>query len=77
MSSDFVYTLDGNFYFYFVDSLPNIKMLNGSEIKEEEREKSERFFIRHFDEHPEPPPWIEDLVQRHGELQLMIERHTE
>lgn len=56
-----------------VASLPNIKMLNGSEIKEEEREKSERFFIRHFDEHPEPPPWIEDLVQRHGNLKPMTE----
>ncbi|XP_063959008.1 tubulin-specific chaperone cofactor E-like protein [Lytechinus pictus] len=56
-----------------VASLPNIKILNGSEIKEEEREKSERFFIRHFDEHPEPPSWIEDLVNRHGALKPITE----
>ncbi|XP_072175674.1 uncharacterized protein [Diadema setosum] len=56
-----------------VASLPKIRLLNGSEIQDEEREKSERFFIRHFHDQQEPPAWIEQLIERHGVLKPIVD----
>ncbi|XP_033646595.1 tubulin-specific chaperone cofactor E-like protein [Asterias rubens] len=51
-----------------VASLPRIKLLNGSEVTEVEREKSERHFIRTFSGHDDPPARYHELVQTHGKL---------
>jgi hypothetical protein len=42
-------------------------MLNGSEVSFTEREKAERYFLRHFLDRDEKPPRYEELEKKHGE----------
>jgi hypothetical protein len=58
----------------FVALLPNITKLNGgAEISRDERETSERAFIRYFLEKEEPrPKRYAELVSIHGELEPLV-----
>ncbi|PIK49322.1 hypothetical protein BSL78_13781, partial [Apostichopus japonicus] len=52
----------------FIASLPNIEILNGSEITAAERDKAERFYMRHFVRAKTKPQRYAELYQKYGEL---------
>ncbi|XP_078676569.1 tubulin-specific chaperone cofactor E-like protein isoform X2 [Branchiostoma floridae x Branchiostoma belcheri] len=52
----------------FIASLPSITKLNGSRVAENEREKAERFFLRHFADRDDQPATYRLLKEKHGEL---------
>ncbi|XP_045199636.2 tubulin-specific chaperone cofactor E-like protein isoform X2 [Mercenaria mercenaria] len=57
----------------FMASLPNIKLLNGSEVTPSDREKSERFLLRHFSEKKLKPDVYHVLEQKHGKLAPLVD----
>ncbi|KAJ8020207.1 Tubulin-specific chaperone cofactor E-like protein [Holothuria leucospilota] len=57
----------------FIASLPNIKILNGSEVSRSEREKAERFYIRHFIRETVKPNRYAALFEKYGELRPLDE----
>ncbi|XP_046574618.1 uncharacterized protein LOC124282631 [Haliotis rubra] len=59
----------------YIASLPNIKLLNGSDITNTEREKSERFFLRHFLNTAESdrPARFAELERKHGKLTQIVD----
>ncbi|XP_071110909.1 tubulin-specific chaperone cofactor E-like protein [Haliotis cracherodii] len=59
----------------YIASLPNIKLLNGSDITNTEREKSERFFLRHFLNTAESdrPTRFAELEKKHGKLTQIVD----
>ena len=50
-------------------SLPNIRILNGSEVTVSEREKSERHFLRYFFDKKLKPDYYKELERKHGRKQ--------
>ncbi|XP_077990075.1 tubulin-specific chaperone cofactor E-like protein isoform X1 [Glandiceps talaboti] len=50
----------------FLASLPNIKMLNGSEVSNDEREKAEMHYVKYFTENESPPSRYQELVEKYG-----------
>ncbi|XP_078595836.1 tubulin-specific chaperone cofactor E-like protein [Branchiostoma floridae x Branchiostoma japonicum] len=52
----------------FIASLPSITKLNGSRVADNEREKAERFFLRHFADKDDKPATYRLLKEKHGEL---------
>ncbi|XP_060592843.1 tubulin-specific chaperone cofactor E-like protein [Ruditapes philippinarum] len=57
----------------FMASLPNVKLLNGSEVTPSEREKSERFLLRHFYDKKLKPDIYHTLEKRHGQLTPLVD----
>ncbi|XP_072027514.1 tubulin-specific chaperone cofactor E-like protein [Amphiura filiformis] len=55
----------------FIASLPNVDVLNGSELTPTETDKSERHYVRYFSDKPDPPKRYRELVQKHGELKSL------
>ncbi|XP_033123401.1 tubulin-specific chaperone cofactor E-like protein [Anneissia japonica] len=51
-----------------VASLPNIMLLNGSEVSSDEHERSERFYIRRFNDAANPPSRYYKLIEKHGKV---------
>lgn len=49
-----------------IASLPNITILNGSEVTSTEREKAEYHYLRHFMDKSEKPQRYYDLEKKHG-----------
>ncbi|VDM37390.1 unnamed protein product [Toxocara canis] len=54
-----------------VARMPLLEVLNGSPISEEQREKSERFFIRYYDLREVKPQIFPVLVARHGKVEQL------
>ncbi|XP_066283530.1 tubulin-specific chaperone cofactor E-like protein [Branchiostoma lanceolatum] len=52
----------------FIASLPSVTKLNGSRVADSEREKAERFFLRHFADKDDQPATYRLLKEKHGEL---------
>lgn len=57
---------------FLVACLPNIKHLNGSEVSWDEREKSERHYVRFFSDKPEKPATYSVLETKHGKLEPLV-----
>ncbi|XP_013411903.1 tubulin-specific chaperone cofactor E-like protein isoform X1 [Lingula anatina] len=53
---------------FLIARLPRINRLNGSKIQEEERDKAERAFLRHFMDSEEKPERYMELEKTHGQL---------
>ncbi|CAJ0947283.1 unnamed protein product, partial [Mesorhabditis belari] len=51
--------------------LQKIKVLNGSNITDSQRESSERFFIRYFQDREDKPNHYQRLVDKHGTLEKL------
>ncbi|XP_033726692.1 tubulin-specific chaperone cofactor E-like protein [Pecten maximus] len=56
-----------------IASLPNIKILNGSEVTVTEREKAERYFIRYFMDQESQPERYSVLEAKHGKLEPIVD----
>lgn len=56
-----------------IASLPNIKILNGSEVTVTEREKAERYYIRYFMEQETQPERYRQLEAKHGKLKPIVD----
>ncbi|XP_005099742.1 uncharacterized protein LOC101852479 [Aplysia californica] len=50
----------------YISSLPNVKVLNGSEVTHMEREKAESHYLRYFMDADDKPEFYHTLVQKHG-----------
>ncbi|XP_064597374.1 uncharacterized protein LOC135463851 [Liolophura sinensis] len=57
----------------FLACLPSVKVLNGGEVSQTEREKAERHFLRHFLQKEEKPERYLELEQKHGKLTPLVE----
>ncbi|XP_076437802.1 uncharacterized protein LOC143276984 [Babylonia areolata] len=57
----------------YVASLPRVKMLNGSEVTSTERDKAERFYLRHFVEEDEKSVRYAELERKHGPVQPLFD----
>ncbi|XP_074657207.1 tubulin-specific chaperone cofactor E-like protein [Tubulanus polymorphus] len=57
----------------FLASLPNIQLLNGSEVMPTEREKAERQFVRYFSKMKRKPPRYDELQKKHGKLRPLVD----
>ncbi|KAK3604376.1 hypothetical protein CHS0354_011129 [Potamilus streckersoni] len=57
----------------FIASLPNIKILNGSEVTLMERDKAERHFLRYFSDKEEKPSRFYELQEKHGVLKPLVD----
>ena len=55
-----------------ISRLPNAKKLNGSVISETERENAERMFIRYYMDYQSPPDRYHELVDKHGQLEPLV-----
>ncbi|GMR60460.1 hypothetical protein PMAYCL1PPCAC_30655 [Pristionchus mayeri] len=55
-----------------VGRLGKLELLNGSSITKEQRESSERFFIRYYEEKEERPKKFEALLAKHGKLEKLV-----
>ena len=55
-------------HFIALPSLPKITVLNGSEVTVTEREKAERFYLRHFMDAEDKPDNFHTLVEKHGKF---------
>ncbi|KAL5014834.1 hypothetical protein ScPMuIL_009104 [Solemya velum] len=53
--------------------LPNISVLNGSEVSTTDREKAERHFLRFFVNKQERPSCYEELEAKHGVLDSLVD----
>ncbi|VDO94205.1 unnamed protein product [Soboliphyme baturini] len=53
--------------------LPSIVVLNGTNVEDDRREDSERYFIRHFLDVPAKPERYYELVAIHGHLQPLLD----
>jgi hypothetical protein len=60
-------------YHLVIGRLRQLKVLNGSPINENQREDSERFFVRYYQGHDEKPPKWHELVSIHGNLDGLVE----
>lgn len=58
---------------FIVARLPNIKKLNGSSVKTEEREDAERAFVRHYMDKEEKPQRYYELESVYGRLDPLAE----
>ena len=47
-------------------SLPNVTILNGSEVTPSERDKNETFFLQHYKSSSNRPARFGELIERHG-----------
>ncbi|XP_060066843.1 tubulin-specific chaperone cofactor E-like protein [Ylistrum balloti] len=56
-----------------IASLPNIKILNGSEVSPTEREKAERYYIRYFMDQEKQPERYYELEAKHGKLKPIVD----
>uniref|UniRef100_A0A915BDF3 Tubulin-specific chaperone cofactor E-like protein n=1 Tax=Parascaris univalens TaxID=6257 RepID=A0A915BDF3_PARUN len=54
-----------------VARMPLLEILNGSPITKEQREKSERFFIRYYDQCEVKPQIFPALIAQHGQLEQL------
>ncbi|CAJ0575004.1 unnamed protein product, partial [Mesorhabditis spiculigera] len=52
--------------------LEKLKVLNGSIITDEQRETSERFFIRYFQDRDDKPPHYQRLLEKHGNIEKLV-----
>ena len=59
--------------FAVISRLPAIQSLNKSSVSESEREDAERWLIREYQEHPKRPSVYENLTERHGRLQPLVD----
>lgn len=50
----------------YIASLPKVTMLNGSEVTATERDKAERYYLRHFVDREEKTALYEQLEKKHG-----------
>ncbi|CAI5455061.1 unnamed protein product [Caenorhabditis angaria] len=50
----------------------HLQVLNGSKITAEQREQSERFFIRYYQEQKDKPIQYQSLVDKHGQLEKLV-----
>ncbi|CAD5222320.1 unnamed protein product [Bursaphelenchus xylophilus] len=55
-----------------IPRIPNLKVLNGSEITPRYREDCERAFIRYYQTHNDKPPIYQRLVDLHGNLEQLV-----
>ncbi|CAD6189006.1 unnamed protein product [Caenorhabditis auriculariae] len=55
-----------------IGRMQQLRVLNGSKISPEQREQSERFFIRYYKDLEDKPPQYKLLVERHGQLEQLI-----
>ncbi|GMT06362.1 hypothetical protein PENTCL1PPCAC_28536 [Pristionchus entomophagus] len=55
-----------------VGRLDKLELLNGSSISKEQRESSERFFIRYYEEREQRPKKYETLLAKHGTLEKLV-----
>ncbi|KAF8355681.1 coel-1 [Pristionchus pacificus] len=55
-----------------VGRLDKLELLNGSSITKEQRECSERFFIRYYEEKEERPKKYDALLAKHGQLEKLV-----
>ncbi|KAJ8321608.1 hypothetical protein KUTeg_000079 [Tegillarca granosa] len=57
----------------YLANLPNIKILNASEVTSTERDKAERHFLRHFTDKETKPKRCAELESKHGKLNPLVE----
>ncbi|GMT36854.1 hypothetical protein PFISCL1PPCAC_28151, partial [Pristionchus fissidentatus] len=55
-----------------VGRLDKLELLNGSSITREQRESSERFFIRYYEEKQQRPKKYDALLAKHGALEKLV-----
>ncbi|CCD65412.1 Tubulin-specific chaperone cofactor E-like protein [Caenorhabditis elegans] len=55
-----------------IGRLHHLRVLNGSKISSEQREQSERFFIRYYQEQKEKPLQYKTLIDKHGNLEKLV-----
>uniref|UniRef100_A0A914ZA80 Tubulin-specific chaperone cofactor E-like protein n=1 Tax=Panagrolaimus superbus TaxID=310955 RepID=A0A914ZA80_9BILA len=60
-------------YHLVIGRLRNLKILNGSPINDNQREDSERFFVRYYQGHNDKPNIWHELVTIHGNLDELVE----
>lgn len=53
--------------------MKNLKKFNGSDITPNERETSERRFIRYFSQRDEKPQRYFELIEKHGQLKPLVD----
>lgn len=56
---------------FLFDSMPNIRILNGSEVTHTERDKSERHFVRYFTDKKHKPDRFHELKAKHGTVNFI------
>ncbi|EGT30078.1 CBN-COEL-1 protein [Caenorhabditis brenneri] len=55
-----------------IGRIHHLLVLNGSKISNEQREQSERFFIRYYQEQKEKPSQYKTLIAKHGNLEKLV-----
>ncbi|CAI2356947.1 unnamed protein product [Caenorhabditis sp. 36 PRJEB53466] len=55
-----------------IGRIHQLRVLNGSKISNEQREQSERFFIRYYQERKEKPAQYKTLIAKHGKLEKLV-----
>ncbi|CAO4385230.1 unnamed protein product [Caenorhabditis nigoni] len=55
-----------------IGRIHQLRVLNGSKITGEQREQSERFFIRYYQEQKEKPAQYKTLIDKHGNLEKLV-----
>ncbi|CAF2918217.1 unnamed protein product [Rotaria sp. Silwood2] len=60
-------------FFLLLGYIKNLKKLNGSDITANERETSERRFIRYYSQRDDKPERYFDLIEKHGNLKPLVD----